>query len=288
MPSSETIIIWIYNSILLFLWIYIGSSFGKDVFYNLFVNRTRSFLTKPVLWVQSLFPRCKDWVAAALMIVALLALRVVLSKASNHDLSYRLGHTLLKAYPHAFWPGFLFCTFSFCILISQANLLYLFLRFRRIYGAELVTECLETVSKPFSLLRPRASLIVTFASLLLATSGLVWCSSGVPQGSAQQAFGMNPLAISILFPIKGALLAAVGLLPVISGGIMVLIIVSLVSLALRNLQVMNLTNVWLNTLSRSLFPHRIGFGPLDFTPLILYYILNFVSNLLEALLESFI
>ena len=56
--SAPTLFFWIYTGALLLLWIYIASSFGRDVFYNLYVNRARTLLYKPVTWVQSIAPRC--------------------------------------------------------------------------------------------------------------------------------------------------------------------------------------------------------------------------------------
>ena len=60
---------------LLFLWIYVASCFSNDVFFNLYVNRVRTWLFRPVTWVQNIAPKCPEWMAATILLVLLLLLR---------------------------------------------------------------------------------------------------------------------------------------------------------------------------------------------------------------------
>lgn len=96
MPTSNFFFFWITTGALLLLWIYIASSFGKDVFFNLYVNRARTLLFRPVTWVQSIAPRCADWAAAALLFGFVLLLRAALAKASGKPLFHVVGNRGLE------------------------------------------------------------------------------------------------------------------------------------------------------------------------------------------------
>lgn len=278
---SSSIFFWIYTGALLLLWIYIASSFGKDVFYNLYVNRARTLLYKPVTWVQSIAPRCTDWIAAALLFVFILLLRAVLAKASGKPLFHVVGDQVLKADLGSFSAAAVFSAASFAVVLCQANLLRLalVLRFGR-RSTHPVTECLDTVAKPFSLLPPAASAIATALCLMAATTAMAAASASVP---SIQVFGMtvgNPFAASALFPVKAALFAALDLLGILASGLMLLIFISIGGMLMQNLPIMGMANEWLAIFSRFFIARTIGIGMLDFTPLILYYVLRLAHPIL--------
>ena len=279
--SASTLFFWIYTGALLLLWIYIASSFGKDVFYNLYVNRARTLLFKPVTWVQSIAPRCPDWAAAALLFVFILLLRAVLAKASAKPLFHVVGDWVLKADLKSFSAAAAFSAASFVVVLCQANLLRLalVLRFGR-RSNHPVIECLDTVAKPFSLAPPAASAIATALCLMTATTAMAAASPDGPTATVLGFTVVNPLAPSALFPLKAALFAALDLLSIVSGGLMLLIVVSIGGMLMHNLPVTGMANEWLAILSRFFIARTIGVGMLDFTPLILYYVLGYAHTIL--------
>lgn len=279
--SASTLFFWIYTGALLLLWTYIASSFGKDVFYNLYVNRARTLLFKPVTWVQSIAPRCPDWAAAALLFVFVLLLRAVLAKASAKPLFHVVGDWVLKADLKSFSAAAAFSAASFVVVLCQANLLRLalVLRFGR-RSTHPVIECLDTVAKPLSLAPPVASAIATALCLMAATTAMAAASPEGPTATVLGVTVVNPLVPSALFPLKAALFASLDLLSIVSGGLMLLIVVSIGGMLMHNLPVTGMANEWLAILSRFFIARTIGVGMLDFTPLILYYVLSFAHGIL--------
>ena len=287
MPTSNFFFFWITTGALLLLWIYIASSFGKDVFFNLYVNRARTLLFRPVTWVQSIAPRCADWAAAALLFGFVLLLRAALAKASGKPLFHVVGNMGLEADLKSFPAAAAFSAASFAVVLCQANLLRLalVLRFGR-RSTHPVIECLDTVTKPFSLMPPAASAIATAFALMAATTAMAAASPDLP---TVRMFGLvvaNPLAGSALFPLKAALFAAVDLLRIVSGGLMLLIFISIGGMLIRNLPVTGMANEWLAILSRFFIARTIGVGMLDFTPLILYYVLGFIHSALLTVVDG--
>ena len=285
--SAPTLFFWIYTGALLLLWIYIAPSFGRDVFYNLYVNRARTLLYKPVTWVQSIAPRCADWAAAALLFVFVLLLRAVLAKASGKPLFHVVGDMGLTADLQSFPAAAAFSAASFVVILCQANLLRLalVLRFGR-RSTHPVIECLDTVTKPFSLMPPAASAIATALCLMAATTAMAAASADLPPVQVLGISVANPLAGSALFPLKAALFAALDLLGIVASGLMLLIFISIGGMLMRNLPVTGMANEWLAILSRFFIARTIGVGMLDFTPLILYYVLGYAHTILLGVVNS--
>ena len=96
----------------------------------------------------------------------------------------------------------------------------------------------------------------------------------------------NPLAGSALFPLKAALFAALDLLGIVASGLMLLIFISIGGMLMRNLPVTGMANEWLAILSRFFIARTIGVGMLDFTPLILYYVLGYAHTILLGVVNS--
>ncbi|MGI5870148.1 MAG: hypothetical protein ACOX9C_11995 [Kiritimatiellia bacterium] len=285
--STTTLFFWIYTGALLLLWIYIASSFGKDVFYNLYVNRARTLLCRPVTWVQSLAPRLSDWVAAALLFIFILLLRIVLAKASKKPLFHIIGDTVFNADLKSFTDAVAFSAASFAVILCQANLLRLALiaRFGK-RSTHPVIECLETVAKPLSLPSPSRSAVATALTLLAATATMIATSSNFPHVDALGIMIANPLADSALYPLKATLFAAIDVLRIVANGLILLIFVSLGGMLMRNLAVMGMANEWLAIFSRFFITRPIGVGMLDFTPLILFYLLGVAHSILIDIVGS--
>lgn len=289
--NSPHLIFWIYTSALLLLWIYIVSCFSKDVFFNLYVNRARTLLFKPVTWVQSIAPKCTEWAAAAILLGFVLLLRCAVAKASGKALFHPFGGYFgleAKADLDSFPASALFSLVSFIIIVCQANLirLALVLRFGRRTKVPVI-ECLNTVSSPLSIPAPIFSAAATVLCLLVCTAVMgLTTKNMVPPAELGGVAVANPFGMEPLFAVKATLLALVDTLDIVKSGLMLLIFISIAGLLFRNLTVMGMANEWLGLFSRVFVKNPIGIGMLDFTPLILYYLLGFAHGILVDLVNS--
>ena len=284
------IIFWTYTFALLLLWIYIVSCFSKDVFFNLYVNRARTLLFKPVTWVQSIAPKCPEWAAAGILMVFVLLLRCALAKTAGKPLLHVIGNVVMMADLQSFPASALFSLLSFVVILCQINLIRLALVLR--FGDKTnnaVVECLRTASSPFSIPKIRTSAILTAIGLLVTTSLLVLTTANCfPPSQIGGIEFANPFRDSPLFAVKATLFAIIDILALVKSGLILLIILSLGGLAFRNLTVIGMANEWLGTFSRVFFKNPIGIGMLDFTPLLLYYVFGFAHTLLINLVDGLI
>ena len=289
--TSPFVIFWIYTSALLLLWIYIVSCFSKDVFFNLYVNRTRTLLFKPVTWVQSIAPKCTEWAAAAILLVFVLLLRCAVAKASGKPLFHSFGGYFgleMKADLNSFPASALFSLVSFIIIVCQANLIRLALVLRFGKSAKIpVIECLDTVSTPLSIPAPIISAVATVICLLACTALMALSTAAMfPPAEVGGITLANPFGAEPLYAVKITLLALVDTLYIVKSGLMLLIFISIAGLLFRNMTVMGMANEWLGLFSRVFVKNPIGIGMLDFTPLILYYVLGFVHGFLVDLVNN--
>ena len=284
------VIFWTYTFALLLLWIYIVSCFSKDVFFNLYVNRARTLLFKPVTWVQSITPKCPEWAAASLLLVFILLLRCALAKTAGKPLQHVIGNVVMMANLKSFPASALFSFLSFLIVIGQINLIRLALVLR--FGDKTnnaVVECLKTVSAPLSIPKPRTSAILTVIGLLITTSLLMLTTANnFPPTQIGGIEFANPYRYTILFAVKASLFVILDILALVKYGLILLIILSLAGLAFRNLTVIGMANEWLGTVSRVFFKNPIGIGMLDFTPLLLYYVFGIAHTLLINFVDGLI
>ncbi len=285
---SPNVVFWIFTLSQLILWIYIVSCFSKDVFFNLYVNRARTFLFKPVTFVQSIAPKCPEWIAAAILLAFTLLLHCAFAKASNKPLSFQIGDKMMRANLNSFPASALFSLMTFVIIVCQINLIriLMMLRFGK-WSKTAVVECLDTVCSPLSIPKLKYSAAATALCLLGATSVMALTSSGSFHLNEMGEFALLPsLASNPLLSLKLGLLSFLDILLLFKFAIMVLVVISIGGLVTGKLVIMGMANEWLSSFSRIFVKNPLTVGVFDITPLIIYYLTDFVHTFLVGLVNG--
>ena len=277
--------------LLLFVWIYVASCFVEDGFYNLYVNRVRQALFRPVTWLQGLSPRLPEWGAAALLL-ALVALALsALPKALAANAAASFGGVPLFA-PRASPPRTLALRAgSFATLLGQVALLRLAFvwRFGR-FGGGPVRECLDVAAWPLSLPRDLRAAAGAAAGALLAGGWLcAWSASSfgnvpvVHRAWPALAGGAETGAL----PLRLAALGAVDLLELVRWLLLVGCVLSWGTLLSPRLaEASGMAHEWIDAFTALVLgPDRpLAVGFVSFAPLVLFFLLGYLHPLLARLL----
>lgn len=285
---SPNIVFWIFTVAQLILWIYIVSCFSKDVFFNLYVNRARTLLFKPVTFVQSIAPRCPEWVAATILLVFTLLLHCAFAKASDKPLTFLIGDHLMLANLKSLPASALFSLMTFIVILCQINLIriLMMLRFGK-WSRNAVIECLDTVCSPLSIPKLEYAAAATAACLLVSTTLMALASSGswTLNDSPEVTF-LPSLAAKPLLALKLGILSILDILMLFKSAIAVLVIISIGGLVTGKLVIMGMANEWLSSFSRIFVKNPLTIGVFDITPLIIYYLADFVHSFLVDLVNG--
>ncbi len=286
--TNQPLLFWVFLAAQILLWIYVASCFNKDVFFNLYVNRARTLLFKPVTFVQSIAPKCPDWVAAAILVAFTFLLHCAFAKASNNALSFKIGYNNLSANLKSLPRSALFSLMTFVVIVCQINIIRIFmmLRFGK-WSKNAVVECLDTVCFPLSIPKLEYSAIATSACLLLSTSLMYMASVGSLGVTASGGSAILPSIVDKpLLVLQLGLLAIVDILLLLKSAIVALVIISIGGLVTGKLPIMGMANEWLSAFSRIFLKTPLVIGMFDLTPLIIYYLANIVHNILVGLVNG--
>jgi hypothetical protein len=267
-----------YNSLLIagivptLLWIYIVSCFQKTVFYNLYVNRVRTLLFKPVTFAQRLLPeKTPDWAAALLLMAAYALLRCLYTWHGAANFAGAGALMLLL--------GFALMLLSPLTIICQLNIIRAAMEWRgqRARGAGGVRECLDAACWPLPRAgKPWMSALASLAAFL-AIPLLVW-ASGALLATAEPAAGQEAGVPSFAFTmqnvdivLRSAMRDALNTLLLLRAIVMACFIASLAGPLFGRMDISGMANEWLDSISRIFTDRKIGVGIFDFTPVIIYF-----------------
>lgn len=288
--TNQPLLFWVFLAAQILLWIYIASCFNKDVFFNLYVHRARTLLFKPVTFVQSIAPKCPDWVAAALLFVFAILLHCAFAKATNKPLFFKIGgnsHVLLanlKSLPAS--AGFSLMTFV--LIICQINVIriLMMLRFGK-WSKNAVVECLDTVCFPLSIPKLEVSAIATAVCLLGSTALMSMASAGSVGVTESGSMAVIPALVDKpLLALQFGILSIVDILLLLKSAIVALVIISIGGLLTGKLPIMGMANEWLSAFSRIFLKTPLVVGMFDLTPLLIYYLASFVHDILTGLVNG--
>ena len=286
--TNQPLLFWVFLAAQLLLWIYIASCFNKDVFFNLYVNRARTLLFKPVTFVQSIAPKCPDWVAAGILFIFTFLLHCAFAKASNNALSFRIGYNNLSANLKSLPASAIFSLMTFVVIVCQINIIrmVMMLRFGK-WSKNAVIECLDTVCFPLSIPKLEVSAIATAVCLLGSTSLMSMAAAGVVGVTGTGDIAILPsLADKPILAVQFGLLAIVDILLLLKSAVVALVIVSIGGLVTGKLPIMGMANEWLSAFSRIFIKKPLTLGMFDLTPLLIYYLAEYIHAFLANLING--
>ena len=279
--ADQSLLFWIFTAAQILLWIYLVSCFSRDVFFNLYVNRARTFLFKPVTWVQSILPRFPEWGAAALLFVFVTILHAAFARASDKPVVFTIGSVPFYANLKSLPAAAMFGLASFGIIIAQINLVRIGMVLR--YGQKTrngVIECLDTVCWPLSIPRAQFSALTTAATLFVATLFIAIASGTINLNAIQNAPAFEATIAIGKIGFRFTLFSIIDVLILLRSAVVALVLLSIGGLLTGKLPIMGMANEWLNAISRIFLPKPITVGMFDLTPLIIFYAANFIHNIL--------
>lgn len=263
--------------LLLVVWTYLASCFVRDSYFNLFVNRIRTALFRPVTWFQRLGPRVPEAAAAGVLLALVFAASCVLPKAMGADASATFGGFLPIAAPRASLPRTAALQAgSFLVLLGQLALLRTAFALRFGPGARSeVREFLDAAVWPASRPRHPGAAAAAAAGLLLAGAWLCAC--------AALGFRALPQGFVLL-----ALLGAVDLLALLRGVLIALCVLSWLPLFFpgRMQAAAAMANEGLGDFTRLAFGRDFLAGPVSLGPLLLWFVLGFLHPMLVRLVAG--
>lgn len=279
--ASQSLLFWIFTAAQILLWIYLVSCFSRDMFFNLYVNRARTLLFKPITWVQSILPRFPEWGAAALLFLFITTLHAAFARAGNKPMHFIVGlkpfTANLQSLPAAAAFGFA----SFFIIVCQINLLRIGMELR--YGKRTrngVIECLDTVAWPLSIPPAKLSAVATAGTLFIATLLIAGTSSAINLKAFQNTSAFNSVLAMGKAGLQLTLFAIIDVLILLRSAVIALVLLSIGGLVTGKLPVMGMANEWLNAISRIFLRNPITVGLFDLTPLIIYFVADLVHGFL--------
>ena len=284
MYQTSSLPYWIFSLVLLLLWIYVASCFGKDVFFNLYVNRVRTLLFRPVTWVQNVAPKCPEWLAAAILLVLVLLLRGALAKAIEAPLDQLFGDTVLVADMASFKKTAMFATLSLLLLVCKINVIRMVMCWR--FGEKTrssVVECLCTATSPLSALPLKRSAIATSIAFLAISSAMLFVSGHTYTPRGTIAIIANP---GVYLALKLTLFAIADVLLFLRTLIIALFIVQIVGILSANRTAIGMAGEWFNEISRVFVNRPAIVGMLDLTPLIAMLLLGFAHGIAISLINT--
>ncbi len=278
--AFQSFIFWIFTITQMLVWLYIVSCFSRDVFFNLYVNRARTLLFKPVTWIQSILPGFPEWAAALLLFLFVLMLHPAVARASANPMFFSIGPLALRANLRTLSGAFGFSLFAFAIMIGQINFVRLGMALRlgrRDRNGAL--ECLDTLCWPLSIPRPQVSAAATVGVLVISVAGIRLAAGTLAPHALLNATTAPMLTRLTLF-------AVIDVLVLLRVGIVGLVILSIGGMLTGRLAVMGMANEWLSSLSRIFIRQPLTFGMLDLTPLLIYFGANFLHGVLITLVAG--
>ena len=282
MYQTSSLPYWIFSLALLFLWIYVASCFSNDVFFNLYVNRVRTWLFRPVTWVQNIAPKCPEWMAAAILLVLLLLLRGALAKAVQTPIDQSFGDTVLVANMASFGKTAIFAALSLLLLICKINIIRMVMRWR--FGEKTrssVVECLDTATAPLSYLPLKYSAIATAVSIFAVSAAMMFVAGGIHTPPGPIAGG-----VGIYLALKLAFFAIADVLLLLRTVIIAIFIVQIVGILSSNRTAIGMAGEWFNEISRVFVTRPVIVGLLDLTPLIAMLLLGFAHGIVITLVNG--
>lgn len=286
--ASQSFLFWIFTAAQILLWIYLVSCFSRDRFFNLYVNRARTLLFKPVTWVQSILPNFPEWGAAALLFAFVTILHAAFARAGGQPMDFAIGGRAFSANLTSLPAAAAFGLATFAIMVAQINLVRMGMELR--YGKRTknsVIECLDTVCWPLSIPRVQFSALASAGVLFVATllvasaSGafnLTWMKSAPPL-DATLVLGKAGLQLTLF--------AIIDVLILLRTSVVALVILSIGGLLTAKLPIMGMANEWLNAISRIFLRNPLTVGMFDLTPLIIFYGANFIHSILINAVTNF-
>ena len=286
--ASQTLLYWIFTAAQILFWIYLVSCFSGDVYFNLYVNRARTFLFKPITWVQSILPRFPEWGAAALLFLFVTLLHAAFSRAGGKPMDFTVGLKTFSANLHSLPAAAIFGLAAFSIVIGQVNLVRMGMELR--HGRKTrngVIECLDTVCWPLSIPPAKFSAPATAGTLFAATLLIAIVSGSINLTALQTAPALQVAIAMGKAGLQLTLFAIIDVLVLLRSAVVALVILSIGGLVTGKLPIMGMANEWLNGISRIFLRNPITVGMFDLTPLLIYYLASFVHGFLVNAVVNF-
>ena len=276
------------NVALLLFWFRIWLSDDRNVYFNPHLSSLWRFSEQLIVFLRAIFFRMPSrWIAVAMFLFLLifrgLTFYGLAMRNSNATWLLRLGFEESHLYPgNAGVLAFLaFSLLSFAIFLFTFWGVALLYAGRRNAAFNHAADTLYNVSLPFSLaktqFRPAILLVLGILLGLLLNFDITAASSSFLADS-MTASNLAKCALS-------SLLGLVKVLSVVQLFMVVLIIGSWVSMFATSQELMFFSKDWIDLLLGPLrrFPLRIG--PLDLTPIVFYFAIGFVAQILTAILS---
>lgn len=283
-------------------WVYLASCFEVDSFYNLYVNRLRSGLFRPITAIQRTFPKLSEKAAAAVLVAVTLAVATLLTLLTAGPgggsggfavgASFAGGRAILPMRPGSPIAAFYLTLGKFAITLGQLALLRLLLELRlRNVRKSPSRDFLDTAVWPLSLSKGSPSF--SSASWMAAAKAGVVIFAGVALcigATANRGGALLPESM-----LRLAALAAIDTLLLVRGILLVGCIASWITIIPSNPVSTSPWRALLEFISglsgdtmRDIISATIGDNPLSvgfvsFAPLLMFFAIGLVHPLLAGL-----
>lgn len=286
--------------LMLAVWTYLASCFEAESFQNLYVNRIRSLLFRPITALERIFPQsAPEWVAPLVMFALLPTFGAMAAKFSGTGAAVTFcGMTLRPANPDSFGAIAVTIISAFMLLVAKLSLLRVLLVWRLgpASGSSPV-EFLETATWPVPKIadsasaRPSSGLGASPTWIHAAITGAVFLA-GAALALAASGAGATAAVGASAAP-RLALAAAIDTLLVLRSMLLFFCICSFFGFGIGPAawsgpgEWMNFLGAasrdWLGDIVRATIGREISFGAIGFAPLLLFLAIGLIHPFLASL-----
>ena len=272
------------NIAFMIFWFGIWTDHSREIQYNPFLAPITRWLQTSIKFVRDIFSSLSDRAICIFILLLLLAFRAVAFSFGNTSWSLTFGIVQIGSPPAGhFFHAFLFSLCSLGILLFQIwSISLFFVRDRRQTAFDNSRGALYWLARPFcdARLELRPAILVG-AGMLLAIAMQIASNPGlnIITGSG----GIVPLVARAFIIALGGVASVFAIL---RGALIVLIIGSWIAMFTGSHGLMMFCHNWTGTLMGPLRRYPLRIGPLDLTPIVMIFLLEFIHKLLMGILRN--